>query len=186
MDDTKNTTAQTSSQEVRKKMRSFCNKRRVFMILIAAILVFSANFALSNARARKEDNMVPFKANAKAYAVVVSPPPILEIYITGNGHATHMGNIRIWQHHFVNVLSMTFYDGVFVWTAANGDTISGGYYGSMVPTSTGFEIHGYFTIDGGTGRFENAEGGGVASGMQYFDNTADLRLDGTITSVGSR
>ena len=149
------------------------------MILIAAILVFSATFSIGNAR--REDHSVPFKANAKAYAVAVSGPPILEIYISGSGHATHMGKISIWQHHFVDVNSMTFYDGRFVWTAANGDTIEGGYYGSMVPTSVGFEIHGHFTIDGGTGRFENAVGGGIASGMQYFDNTADLTLDGTIT-----
>jgi len=166
-------------------MKSFSNRGRVvLMVLFAAILVFSATSAIVNAR--MEDHSVPFKATAKAYAVAVSPPPILEIFITGNGHATHMGNISIWQHHFVDLTTMTFYGGEWVWTAANGDTVEGGYYGSMVPTSVGFEIHGYFTIDGGTGRFENAEGGGIASGMQYFDNTADLRLDGTITSVGSR
>lgn len=149
------------------------------MILFAAILVFSATSSIGNAR--REDHSVPFKATAKAYAVVVSPPPILEIYISGSGHATHMGKISIWQHHFVDVISMNFYDGEFVWTAANGDTIEGGYDGSMVLTSVGFEIHGHFTIDGGTGRFGNAVGGGIASGMQYFDNTADLALDGTIT-----
>jgi hypothetical protein len=165
-------------------MKSFGNRgRRVFLILFAAILVFSVTFSIGNARmvVDLEDNSRPFKATAKAYAVAVSPPPILEIYITGSGHATHMGKTSIWQHHFVNVISMTFYDGRFLWTAANGDTIEGGYGGSMVPTSVGFEIHGQFTIDGGTGRFEDAIGGGVASGMQYFDNTADLRLDGTIT-----
>ena len=162
-------------------MKSFGNRGRiVLIILFAAILVFSATSSIVNARILWEDHSVPFKATAKAYAVVVSGPPILEIYISGSGHATHMGNISVWQHHFVNVISMTFYDGRFVWTAANGDTIEGGYYGSMVPTSVGFEIHGHFTIDGGTGRFEDAVGGGIASGMQYFDNTADLRLDGTI------
>jgi hypothetical protein len=166
-------------------MESFSNRgRRVLIILFAAILVFSATSSIVNAR--MEDHSVPFKATAKAYAVAVSPPPILEIFITGNGQATHMGKISIWQHHFVDLTTMTFYGGEWVWTAANGAILEGGYYGSMVPTSVGFEIHGYFTIDGGTGRFENAEGGGIASGMQYFDNTCDLRLDGTITSVGSR
>ena len=169
-------------------MKSFGNRgRRVFMILFAAILVFSATFSIGNARMVIEDGRAvqdhsrPFKATAKAYAVAVGDFPILEITISGNGQATHMGNISIWQHHYVNVMTMTFYDGRFVWTAANGDTIEGGYYGTMVPTSVGFEIHGHFTIDGGTGRFGNAVGGGIASGMQYFDNTADLRLDGTIT-----
>jgi hypothetical protein len=170
-----------------KSFGNFGNRgRRVFMILFTAILVVSATFSIGNARMVMEDGRAvqdhsrPFKATAKAYAVAVSPPPILEIYISGNGQATHMGNISIWQHHYVNVTRLAFYDGRFVWTAANGDTIEGGYDGSMVPTSVGFEIHGHFTIDGGTGRFGNAEGGGIASGMQYFDNTADLRLDGTI------
>lgn len=165
-------------------MKSFSNRgRRILMVLFATILVFSATSAIVNAPT--ESHSVPFKATAKAYAVAVSPPPILEIYISGNGYATLMGRISVWQHHFVDLTTMTFYGGEWVWTAANGDTVKGGYYGSMVPTSVGFEIHGYFTIDGGTGRFANAVGGGIASGMQYFDNTADLRLDGTITSVGS-
>ncbi len=161
-------------------MKIFSNRgRRILMVLFATILVFSATSAIVTAR--MEIRFVPFKATAKAYAVAVSPPPILEIFISGNGHATHMGNISIWQHHFVDLTTMTFYGGEWVWTSANGDTVEGGYYGSMVPTSVGFEIHGYFTINGGTGRFENAVGDGIASGMQYFDNTADLRLDGTIT-----
>ena len=123
----------------------------------------------------------PFKATGKGSAAALSDPPILEIVVTGNGHSTHMGKVGIWQHHFVNVITMTFYDGTFVWTAANGDTIEGSYSGSLIPTSAGFEIHGSFTIDGGTGRFAGASGGGAASGMQYNDNTAELELDGTIT-----
>jgi hypothetical protein len=154
----------------------------VLIFLLAAVVMLLATFPLGSARNNEcEDHSVPFKAAGKCCAVAVSPPPILEIYISGSGQATHMGRVGIWQHHYVDVTSMTFYDGTFVWTAANGDTIEGTYYGSLVPTSAGFEIHGYFTIDGGTGRFENAVGGGIASGMQYFDNTADLRLDGTIT-----
>jgi hypothetical protein len=51
----------------------------------------------------------------------------------------------------------------------------------LVPTSVGFEIHGSFTIEGGTGRFAGAYGGGSASGIQYYDNSADLALDGMIT-----
>ena len=161
-------------------MKSFNRYGRVLTILFAAFLMFMAAISVGSAWVLGEKNSVPFKANAKANAVVVSPPPILEIYVYGSGHSTHMGNTTVWQHHFVDVISMTFYDGTFVWTAANGDTLTGSYHGSLVPTSIGFEIHGYFTIDGGTGRFGDATGGGIASGMQYFDNTADLSLDGTI------
>lgn len=161
-------------------MKNFCKYRRILTILSAAVLVFSAALSIGNAGVLGEEYFVPFRADAKANAVAVSPPPIIEIYVYGRGVSTHMGNTSVWQHHFVDVISMTFYDGTFTWTAANGDTITGSYYGSLVRTSIGFEIHGYFTIDGGTGRFADAKGGGIASGMQYFDNTADLRLDGTI------
>jgi hypothetical protein len=160
-------------------MKSFGNKGcRVLMILFAAILVFSAT---SMGNAVGKDHSVPFKATGNANAVAVGGPTILEIDISGSGHATHMGKTSISQYHFVDLTApLIFYGGRFVWTAANGDTIEGGYHGTMVPTLAGFEIHGYFTIDGGTGRFENAVGGGIASGMQYPDYTADLRLDGTI------
>jgi hypothetical protein len=171
-----------TSKEVRRMRRLGNRGSRVLIVMLAAIVMLLATLPLSNARNDEcEGHSVPFKATGKCYAVATSPPPILEIYISGSGQATHMGRVSIWQHHYVNVISMTFYDGTFVWTAANGDAIEGTYYGSLAPTSVGFEIHGYFAIEGGTGRFENAVGGGIASGMQYFDNTADLRLDGTIT-----
>jgi hypothetical protein len=124
---------------------------------------------------------VPFKATGTGSAVAVSGPPILEIYVTGAGHATHMGCISIWQHHFVNAITMTFYDGTYVWTAADGDTIYGSYSGNLVYTPDGFEIHGIFTIDGGTGELTDAKGGGTCTGMQFFDNTCVLKLDGTIS-----
>jgi hypothetical protein len=144
-------------------------------VLVSCTLSISAAYAANGVQER------PFKATGSGSAVALSAPPVLEIVVTGNGHATHMGKVGIWQHHFVDVTTMTFYDGMFVWTAANGDTIEGSYSGYLVPTSAGFEIHGSFTIEGGTGRFEGSTGGGSASGMQYNDNTADLALDGIIT-----
>jgi hypothetical protein len=141
--------------------------------------------ALLLANSAVAEETVPFKATGSglASAVVVSPPPnlILWISISGAGKATHMGRISIIQHHFVDVNSLTFYGGTYIWTAANGDTIFGIYDGYLVPTSIGFEIHGQFTIDGGTGELINARGGGPASGMQFFDNTFILKLDGRIS-----
>jgi hypothetical protein len=144
-------------------------------LLVSSTILISAVYAKSGVKER------PFKATGKGSAVALSGPPILEIVVTGSGHSTHMGKVDIWQHHFVNIITMTFYDGTFVWTASNGDKIEGSYYGSLIPTSAGFEIYGSFTIDGGTGRFAGASGGGGASGMQYNDNTAELELDGTIS-----
>lgn len=128
---------------------------------------------------------VPFKATCSKGSAVATVPnpnePILEISITGSGRATHMGAVTIQQHHYVNLIDMTFYGGTYTWTAANGDTIYGTYHGYNVPTSTGFEIHGVFTIDGGTGELINAEGGGLASGIEFLSGTFILILDGTIS-----
>ena len=154
--------------------------------MVAAAFILLATSTQTSARIMEQKHSVPFKATGKGNAIAVTGPPVLEIFVYGSGQATHMGNVIIWQHHYVNVITMTFYDGEFVWTAANGDKLLGTYYGSLVPAAEGFEIHGHFDIIGGTGRFESAVGGGVASGMQYYvDNTAELRLDGTIT-YGSR
>lgn len=156
-------------------MKSIAVAVLVITLLIPCAMSISAAYATNSVQER------PFKATGIGSAVALSGPPILEIVVTGIGHSTHMGKVGIWQHHFVDVTAMTFYDGTFVWTAANGDTIEGSYSGNLVPTSAGFEIQGSFTIEGGTGRFAGASGGGSASGIQYFDNTADLALDGTIT-----
>ena len=154
--------------------------KKVTVAVLAIILLASSTISISAAYAESELQERPFKATGKGSAVALSGPPILEIVVTGSGHSTHMGKIDIWQHHLVNVITMTFYDGTFVWTAADGDTIEGSYSGNLVPTSAGFEIHGSFMIDGGTGRFASASGSGAALGMQYNDNTAELELDGTI------
>ena len=154
--------------------------KKVTVAVLAIILLASSAISISAAWAKIGVQERPFKATGKGSAVALSGPPVLEIIVTGSGHSTHMGKIGIWQHHLVNVLTMMFYDGTFVWTAANGDTIEGSYSGNLVPTSAGFEIHGSFRIDGGTGRFAGASGGGAALGMQYNDNTAELELDGTI------
>ena len=96
-----------------------------------------------------------------------------------------MGKITVYQHHLVVPAAdgngVDFYDGYWIWTAANGDDVWGTYSGHMPFNPAGyFEIHGYFFVDGGTGRFTHARGEGPASGVQRMDGTADLILDGYI------
>jgi hypothetical protein len=113
-----------------------------------------------------------------------SPPPanLLYIRVSGSGYATYLGKISVEQYHTVDTTTMTFYDGTYTDTAANGGTIFGSYHGYLVVLKNGdFEIHGIFTIDGGTGRFSNViGGGGKAIGVQHPDNTAWLLLLGSI------
>jgi hypothetical protein len=145
-------------------------------ILILTVLTLIAPLCYAKNEASRPFKVV-MKASGQATPLSAT---LLEIVITGSGQATHMGKSSVWQHHVVDLTSMTFFDGEYILTAANGDTVEGSYYGYLVPTSVGFEIHGLFTVDGGTGRFADASGGGSALGIQYFDNTAELGLYGTI------
>jgi hypothetical protein len=108
--------------------------------------------------------------------------------VIGSGIATHMGRVTVSQTHIVapNAIDpavLDFYDGTFVWTAANGDQLFGTYSGYLtMNVATGYyEIHGQFVITGGTGRFQSATGGGLATGTQSpIDGAFDFTLDGTI------
>ena len=81
------------------------------------------------------------------------------------------------------------YVGSYVFTAANGDSISGPFTGTLTPTS----IPGVFDNDepafitGGTGRFANATGTFTLGG-QIDTNTGTFSLpwEGTISTVGSK
>lgn len=170
-------------------MRIVYNRKAIALLLaIACIaLILPSASALSPVQSRSLGfRKLPFVEYATASAVLgpLTNPPILDIYISGSGYATYLGKISVTQHHFVDLTTMTFYGGTWTDTAANGGTIFGRYHGYMVPLQNGdFEIHGIFTIDGGTGPFYEIVGGGMAVGVQHPDNTAWLLLLGTISFV---
>jgi hypothetical protein len=119
--------------------------------------------------------------------------PVLTNVISGTGQLTHLGRFTTAQSHCVDLTGadpLAFTQGIFTFTAANGDTIFGTYSGRLVPTATPglFEVDGMFTIEGGTGRFVNASGGGEAGGeVNLADPTlpATVIFDGRISTVGS-
>jgi hypothetical protein len=152
-------------------------------LLLVSLLAVLFVVVPVQARMLDNDQPTPFRARVTAQATPpVGPPPwYMEVY--GSGVCTHMGEITVYQHHMVvpTVDGVDFYDGFWLWTAANGDQIMGTYAGHMPFNPAGyFEIHGYFYITGGTGRFVNARGEGPASGAQYMDGTAYLNLNGII------
>lgn len=105
--------------------------------------------------------------------------------ITGEGHASHLGPVKVFQDHCVDLAGddpLAFSDGEFVMTSADGhDSIRGTYEGRLRPTATEhvFEIDATFVITGGTGRFEGAVGGGGAGGTTDLV-TSHIELDGYI------
>jgi hypothetical protein len=158
-------------------------KSIAFLLAIAFIAMI---LPISTVQSRLVDcRKMPFAEYATATASLGPKTDfskgLLDIFISGGGYATYLGKISIWQHHFVDLNTMTFYGGTYVDTG-NGATIFGTYYGYMVPLQNGdLEIHGIFTIDGGTGRLCDVVGGGRAIGVQHPDNTAWLLLLGTIS-----
>jgi hypothetical protein len=158
---------------------------KIKTLLLVTILAVLFVVVPVQARLLYNDQPLPFKAHVSAQATAIPqrPPPwYMEVF--GSGTCTHMGNITVYQHHMVVPAAdggVDFTDGYWLWTAANGDQVQGTYSGHMPFNPAGyFEIHGYFIIAGGTGRLVNARGEGPASGAQYLDGTADLRLDGII------
>jgi hypothetical protein len=83
---------------------------------------------------------VPYKDHASGTAEVIGvihpgPPPILEIRIHGFGEGTHLGHFEFTGTHILNFQTMEVEDGEFTFTAADGSTISGIYFGPFTQTA---------------------------------------------------
>ena len=115
------------------------------------------NFSEAGILARKK-HPVPFHATVVSTLVVFPPQPnpaacgtglpVLHIDQTLTGNATHMGNVSGTIESCLNVSTSPpfFISGLTTMVAANGDSLF----------ILGFEDP--YTIDGGSGRFENATG----------------------------
>lgn len=137
---------------------------------------------------------VPFKGSFISTSTLAPGRcPVLTNVISGTGQLTHLGHFMTAQSHCVDLTGpdpLAFTNGIFTFTAANGDTIFGTYSGRLVPTATPglFQLDGEFVIEGGTGRFTDASGGGDATGeVNLADPTlpATVIFDGQISTVGS-
>ena len=158
-----------------------------------ALIVLAAAVAVAPSAARSGiPKQVPFHATADftlTPAAVTAPcaPTELRFNVAvTKGVATHLGNFTSGDYFTcLNPLTLEFH-GRYVFIAANGDTIEGGYAGRFVatadPATLGVDAH--WSIEGGTGRFAGATGGGAASGSGTLTG-GHLILDGSISSVGS-
>lgn len=163
--------------------------KQFILSYVAASLVVAA--IISATTPAMAGGMVPFRATftGNSTSGPGAPCAVLRSDIVGEGHATHLGNFTTVQHHCFdpNDPSGAFTDGFYTFTGANGDTIFGTYNGHLVPIAPPvFAIVGEFTIEGGTGRFVGAAGGGAASGtLNVATGVATAMLNGVISSPGS-
>ena len=152
-------------------------------VLRSLLLLVVVGAGLAAVPAQAGQVMLPFKASYAGYF----EPTLIDVdpgfLVFAEGQATHLGRFDAEQSHKVGPGPLDFSDGQYTFIAANGDTIFGSYHGTLVlldEPAGAVEFHGIWTIDGGTGRFEGATGGGTALGVGLPDLTFTLQLDGEI------
>lgn len=116
-----------------------------------------------------------------------SVPSDYVIEFGGTGQLGHLGKATLVFEHCSQVDfltgNVTYGDGVFTYIAANGDELWGTYgNGTGAPVSaTEVGWQDTFVLDGGTGRFVGASGGGVDRGTTHAETGyTTYELDGVI------
>src|SRR6516162_6905773 len=133
-------------------------KMKLVKSIITSLLFACALVPIVAAPASARDQ-VPFRGVASGS--VISITPLDECHqvteAVNGGNATQLGRFTGTAEFVLDVCDLT-YIGSYVFTAANGDSISGPFTGSLTPTA----VPGVFAnteiafITGGTGRFTGA------------------------------
>ena len=105
---------------------------------------------------------------------------------TGTGKSTHMGKVSLKAIDCITPMEDHFiFEGTFTLTAANGDTITGGYKGAFVPADDQSRYNltdAKFEISDGTGRFRGAKGVAELKGDQDIaTGKGRIEIDGAIS-----
>lgn len=151
------------------------------------LVVLGAAFAAVPAQAGKV--VLPFKASYAGHfepAEIDGEPGFL---VFAEGQATFLGQFDAEQSHTLGPGPLDFSNGQYIFTGANGNTMYGNYHGTLVllaEPAGAVEFHGIWTIEGGTGRFEGASGGGTALGVGLSDLSFTLQLEGGIVQSPGR
>lgn len=128
-------------------------------ILIVAVLVISACVDYSMVKKEKPNFLI--KGTFETISTPLTPPPIQQVKITGEGNLTHLGKTTF---EALSTLILTppppfSLDGTSFFIAANSDTLFTEFSGNSVPQESGLVlVTVYHTIVGGTGRFVDANG----------------------------
>ena len=126
---------------------------------------------------------VPFNGRLDG-TVVVTPvdPPFFNVVITASGVATHLGRFSLVVPHLVNFATAVG-EGHFIFTAANGDTLTAHFVGTADTSAPVFAIVEHATITGGTGRFTGASGSfTVRRSYDPAAQTTTGTIEGTIVN----
>jgi hypothetical protein len=120
--------------------------------------------------------------------VIGGPPTLVDVLVTAEGNATHLGKFALTVPHRVDRSAIPpSAAGFYYFTAANGDTLSASFMGHAKPTATPgvLAIVETATFAGGTGRFAGASGSFTVE--RLFDmiaGTTTGSFEGTISPPG--
>jgi hypothetical protein len=165
--------------------------RRILVLVLFFVFVFSA-VMIGQAQAGEQQVDRPFTMHTYEWRVSEVPTancPFGEAVIEGYGTATHLGAVTIQRTHcFSPFNNPPIYNGHWEATAANGDRVWGSYTGTLIPTvfdPQGNPIRGQiispYTVEGGTGRFANASGGGMTTAdYDLVTNTGGFVTNGRL------
>lgn len=146
--------------------------------LIAIALLFSLAGPVAAA------DEVPFNGSL-AGTVTVTPldPPFASVLIEATGNATQLGRFTLLIPHQVNQ-ALRVGEGTYVFTAANGDTVTADFTGQATLLAPGvISTAETGIITGGTGRFAGATGTFSAERTFFVaTGTTTGSFEGTISS----
>jgi hypothetical protein len=155
-------------------------KKMTALLLVTALIVLAAVMSVSampdgdsiGTPVAKADPLaaskaLPFKGTIEAFETSVVNFPMSAVNATGSGHATHLGRYTITYSVLVNLITLQGSDASATFVAANGDELYAEGHGQATPTYDPdiFSITEWYTITGGTGRFEGASGNIVFNRM---------------------
>lgn len=161
-------------------------RSRISLLAAAALAAIAAPAAAA-----------PFTAKI----VNVSPPgvpngrcaPAITVRIGDSvGSATGISNFGAFEPEHSSCTAgpppTAIYDGLFDWTFANGDSLSGTFFGQIAPTGTPgvLSITNSWTVTGGTGIFAGVTGSLTSTGTVRFDrgnSIGDIDFTGTLNRV---
>ena len=171
------------------KTNCWFNRNRLRALLTPLLLVCFAAVFISATNPATARDMVPF--NGTVSGNIISTTPVDECHVLSDvvngGVALQLGHFTGTAQFFLNVCDLS-YVGSYTFTGANGDSISGPFFGQLTPTATPgvFDNTETAFITSGTGRFADATGT-FNLGGQIDNNTGTFSLpwQGMISTVGS-
>ena len=169
------------------------HSRRLTRVILL-FLACSSAASIPTARTALASDEVPFKGAVSGHIPADMGPPVpgsggcvFNFIVDNAGIATQLGHFTGSANFIPNVCTGS-YTGTYNWTAANGDSISGPFFGQLIPTATPgvFDNTETAIITAGTGRFAEATGEFTLHGkVDFVSLSFKLPWEGTISSVGS-